>query len=186
MKIEPLKLEGSFAVTLAPIGDERGYFMRTYDESIFRDNGLQTEWVQENQSLSTTLYTIRGLHFQRAPHSETKFIRTLTGAILDVFVDLRLGSPTYGQWDSIELTEENKKAVYVPKGFAHAFCSLTEVVVVHYKVDNVYAPDSEGGLRWNDPDVGIKWPTDLPNLSEKDKASSLLYDLKPIDLTAGP
>lgn len=185
MNIEPLKLEGSYAVTLAPIGDDRGYFMRTYDKSIFSDAGLQTEWTQENQSLSTTQYTIRGLHFQRAPHAETKFIRALTGGILDVFVDLRKGSPTYGEWDSVELTEENKKAAYVPKGFAHAFCSLTDVVVVHYKVDNAYAPDAEGGLRWNDADVGIKWPTDVPNLSGKDEVSSLLKDLEPIDLTVG-
>jgi dTDP-4-dehydrorhamnose 3,5-epimerase len=182
LKIEPLKLPGSHAITLEPIGDSRGYFMRTYDRSLFADAGLQTEWIQENQSMSTVRHTIRGLHFQRSPHSETKFIRVLIGAILDVFVDLRKGSPTYGEWDSIELTDENHRAAYVPRGFGHAFCSLSDTVVVSYKVDSAYTPDAEGGLRWNDPDVGIEWPTNRPVLSEKDRISSLLADLEPIDL----
>ncbi len=101
-----------------------------------------------------------------------------------MFVDLRDGSPTYGQWDSIVLSEENNKAAYVPKGFAHAFCTLADIVVVHYKVDSAYAPEAEGGLRWNDPDVGIVWPTEAPVLSDKDRDSSLLIDLEPIILEA--
>jgi dTDP-4-dehydrorhamnose 3,5-epimerase len=177
MDIQPLKLCGSYVITLAPIGDARGYFVRTYDENIFRAQGLQTQWVQENQSLTLAKYTIRGLHFQAPPHSETKFIRVLEGAVLDVFIDLREDSPTYGQWDSVELSVENQRAAYVPKGFAHAFCTLTERALVAYKVDSAYAPDSEGSVRWNDPTVNISWPTDSPNLSDKDAKAGLFSEL---------
>lgn len=134
--------------------------------------------------MSTTLHTLRGLHFQRPPHAETKLVRVLQGAILDVFVDLRENSPTYGEWDSIELSEGNNKAAYVPKGFAHGFCSLTEVVIVTYKVDSAYTPQAEGGLRWNDPNVGIQWPTDVPVMSDRDRTSTLLANLDPIRKTA--
>jgi dTDP-4-dehydrorhamnose 3,5-epimerase len=169
MQIRPLKLEGAFEISLVPRSDERGYFMRAYDEEIFHENGLQTQWVQENQSRSLKKHTIRGLHFQKPPHSETKLIRVLRGAILDVFVDLRKNSKSYGQWVSLELSADNQKIAYIPKGFAHAFCSLTDDVVVLYKVDNAYAPGFEGGLIWNDKDLNIQWPTDKPVLSEKDR-----------------
>ncbi|NQW15915.1 MAG: dTDP-4-dehydrorhamnose 3,5-epimerase [Chloroflexi bacterium] len=182
LNIEPQKLNGCYVITPAPIGDSRGYFMRTYDEAIFRDHGLQTSWVQDNQSLSTVVHTVRGLHFQRPPSAETKLVRVIVGSILDVFVDLRNGSPTYGEWDSIELSQENNKTAYIPKGFAHGFCTLTSTVIVAYKVDRPYEPSDEGVLRWNDPDVGIKWPTEAPLISDRDKAAPVLRDLKPIDL----
>lgn len=168
MKIEKLKLKGTYEITLAPIYDKRGYFMRAYDKKIFEEHNLINEWVQENQSLSTNNGIIRGLHFQKPPYSETKFIRVIQGSILDVFVDLRRSSPTYGKWDSIKLSSENQKAVYIPKGFAHGFCTLESPALVFYKVDSLYTPESEDGLRWNDEKLNISWPAENPIVSEKD------------------
>lgn len=168
--MKPLRLEGTYEVLLAPRHDDRGYFMRVFDEAMFHNHGLKTLWVQENQSRSVRKNTVRGLHFQRPPHSETKLVRVVNGSILDVFVDLREDSETYGQWESIKLSEENQKMVYIPKGFAHGFCTLTADTVVLYKVDSNYAPDFEGGLRWNDMTLNIRWPTSEPYLSERDKA----------------
>ncbi|ELR98321.1 dTDP-4-dehydrorhamnose 3,5-epimerase [Gloeocapsa sp. PCC 73106] len=168
MKINSLKLSGTYEISLEPRQDSRGYFMRTYDDNIFNQYQLVTNWVQENQSLSLKQGIIRGLHFQRPPHAETKLIRVLRGAILDVFVDLRRTSSTYGQWDSLELSEDNHKLVYIPKGFAHGFCTLSDQTLVSYKVDSCYQPDSEGGLLWNDPGLNIVWSVKIPQLSEKD------------------
>ncbi len=170
MEIKPLKLAGAYEITLAPRFDERGYFLRVFDEKLFREHGLTTAWVQENQSRSTRKHLIRGLHFQAPPHAETKLVRVVVGAILDVFVDIRRSSPTYGQWASIELTADNFKMAYIPKGCAHAFCTLSDEAVVQYKVDACYAPGAEGGLRWNDPAFNIPWPTREPLLSAKDQA----------------
>jgi dTDP-4-dehydrorhamnose 3,5-epimerase len=135
---------------LEPHVDGRGFFMRTYDKEIFQQHGIERVWVQENHSRSEIKGIIRGFHFQLPPHSETKLVRALKGAVLDVFVDLRKGSPTFGQWDSIELSEANKKMVFIPRGFAHAFCTLTDICEVTYKVDNSYAPDYEGEKRIQD------------------------------------
>jgi dTDP-4-dehydrorhamnose 3,5-epimerase len=168
LEIKPLKLDGTYEITLQRLGDARGYFMQTYSKQQFTEYGLQTDWVQENQSLSTRLHTLRGLHFQAPPFAQTKLVRVVCGEILDVFVDLRKDSPSYGKWDAVNLSEENCKAVYIPRGFAHGFCTLTESVIVQYKVDNFYSRESEGGIRWNDPDIGIDWKTDDPMLSEKD------------------
>ncbi len=142
--------------------------MRTYDQEIFREHVLTTSWVQENQSLSTRKGLIRGLHFQRPPHAETKLVRVAVGAVLDVLVDLRRDSETYGRWEAIELSAENQKAVYIPKGFAHGFCTLTEHTLVLYKVDAFYAPEFEDGLIWNDETLSIQWPVDEPHISDKD------------------
>ena len=168
MEIKPLKLKGAFEITFNRIGDSRGYFMETYSQKLFAEHGLQTDWIQENQSLSSRLHTIRGLHFQAPPFAQAKLIRVVRGEILDVFVDLRKDSASYGQWDSINLSEENCKSVFIPRGFAHGFCTLTESVIVQYKVDNFYSRESEGGIRWNDPDIGINWSVNEPILSEKD------------------
>jgi dTDP-4-dehydrorhamnose 3,5-epimerase len=168
MEIRELKLKGLYEIQLTPACDERGYFMRTYDDTTFRDRGLSTAWVQENQSLSIRRGTVRGLHFQHPPHTDTKLVRVAVGAVFDVCVDLRKGSTTYGQWDSVELTAENLKCVYIPKGFAHGFCTLTERTVVLYKVDSCYAPDHQGGLRWNDETLAIPWPVEAPTLSARD------------------
>lgn len=142
--------------------------MESYSRKIFAEHGLQTDWVQENQSLSAKPQTIRGLHFQVPPFAQTKLLRVVRGEILDVFVDLRKSSPSFGQWDSIVLSEEKCNSVYIPRGFAHGFCTLTENVIVQYKVDNFYAPECERGLRWNDPDVGINWQAADAVLSKRD------------------
>lgn len=183
MRITPLKLAGTFEVRFEPKGDHRGYFMRLYDRKLFAEHGLTTDWAQENQSLSTRKGTIRGLHYQLPPHAETKLVRSLLGTIWDVFVDLRAGSPTFGQWDAVELSPENYNAVYIPRGFAHGFCTLTDTCVITYKVDNFYAPDHESGVRWNDPDVGIEWPLDgEPVTSDRDQLQPWLKDTRPVEL----
>lgn len=169
MEIKERKLKGVFEILLAPHIDNRGFFMRTYDEEYFIKNGLERKWVQENHSRSGEKEIIRGLHFQMPPFTETKLVRCIYGRVLDVFVDLRKGSETFGQWDSIELSAENKNMIFIPRGFAHGYCTLTEESEVLYKVDNWYTPGAERGLIWNDPDLGIKWPVSMPILSEKDK-----------------
>jgi len=169
VEIMQLRLSGTYQIALAPHYDERGYFMRVWDEQMSRRHGLTSAWVQENQSLSRRKGIIRGLHFQKPPHTETKLVRVAAGAILDVFVDLRKGSETYGQWDSLELSADNHRMVYIPRGFAHGLCTLTEEAVVLYKVDAYYAPESEGGLRWNDEVLRINWPTNDPLVSDKDR-----------------
>ena len=142
--------------------------MRVYDDKIFEEYGIHRNWVQENHSLSIEKGVIRGMHFQFPPHSETKLVRVISGKIYDVFIDLRKGSPTFGKWDSITLSAENKRMIYIPKGFAHGFCTLTKNTEIIYQMDNYYAPDNEGIIRWNDPDLGIDWPVNDPILSERD------------------
>jgi len=154
---------------LKPIVDERGFFMRTFDDKLLQEYGITNTWVQENHSKSDKKGIIRGLHFQLPPYAETKMIRCIKGGILDVFVDLRLNSQTLGQWDSIELTEDNKKMVLIPRGFAHGFCTLTKVSEIVYKVDNYYSKDHENGIVWNDKTINIQWPDIIPILSEKDR-----------------
>ncbi|WP_430974443.1 dTDP-4-dehydrorhamnose 3,5-epimerase [Sunxiuqinia rutila] len=168
MKITERKLKGVYEIQLQPHLDPRGFFMRIFDEKILEEAGLGRHWVQENHSRSERAGIIRGLHIQMPPYSETKMLRCIHGSIIDYFVDLRKGSPTYGQWDSIELSAENKKMIFIPRGFAHAFCTLSEISEVTYKVDNPYVPESERAIIWNDPTLNIEWPTDNPQLSDKD------------------
>lgn len=168
MLIKGGKLKGVFEINLEPHEDRRGFFMRVYDDAIFKQYGIHRNWVQENHSLSTEKGTIRGLHFQFPPHAETKLVRAVSGEIYMAFVDLRKGLSTFGQWDSIILSEGNKKMLYIPKGFALGMCTLTDNCTLLYKMDNYYAPESEGTIRWDDPDIGIDWPVDNPILSEKD------------------
>ncbi len=174
MKIFERNIKGVYEIQLSPIGDHRGFFMRTFDMNEFNKYGLNNIWVQENHSRSTQKGIIRGLHFQLPPFAETKLVRCITGAVRDVFVDLRKDSPTFGQWDSIELSAENKKVIFIPRGFAHGFCTLTEESEVFYKVDNFYSKENERGLLWNDPEIGIDWPVNDPVLSEKDKKNMTL------------
>ena len=169
MEIEERKLKGVFEIILHPHKDDRGFFMRTYDETFFKECGIERYWVQENHSRSEKKGIIRGLHFQFPPFAETKLIRCTVGAILDVFLDLRVGSSTFGKWGAINLSAENKKMIYIPRGFAHGFCTLTDVSEVQYKVDNYYAKEHEAGIAWDDPDLCINWPVCDPILSDKDK-----------------
>lgn len=174
MEIKERELKGVFEIQLKPILDSRGFFMRAYDLNEMDKFGLHKIWAQENHSRSEEKGIIRGLHFQLPPFTETKLVRCLKGAILDVLVDLRKESPTFGQWDSIELSEENKKLIYIPRGFAHGFCTLTGISEVYYKVDNYYSKESERGLIWNDKDIQIQWSTNNPILSEKDEKNMTL------------
>ena len=170
MQFHALPFEGVFEIVLAPSVDERGYFCRTHDVQIFRERGLVADWVQENEAWSKHPFTIRGLHFQRPPFAETKLIRVVRGAVWDVFVDLRKSSTTFGKWGAAELSSENGKMLYLPKGFAHGYCTLTADVKMLYRVDALHAPEQEGGLRWDDRDLGIQWPKGEPIISAKDRS----------------
>lgn len=182
MKFEALSIPGVWEITLAPRGDARGYFMRTYDEMLFAEHGLARKWVQENQSLSTETGTVRGLHFQRGEHAETKLVRALVGRLLDVIVDVRAGSPTFGQHLAVELSAEKQNALFVPRGFAHGFCVIKAPVLMAYKVDNYYSPSAEGGLLWNDPALKIDWPVNEAITSEKDALWPGIADLEPVEV----
>ena len=149
-------IEGLCVITPAVHGDARGYFMETYSQRDMEENGLNYTFVQDNQS-SSTKGVLRGLHFQ-INFPQTKLVRVIKGAVFDVAVDLREGSPTYGKHFGVELTEENKKQFLIPQGFAHGFLVLSDMAEFCYKVDDFYHPNDEGGLAWNDPDIGIKWP----------------------------
>jgi dTDP-4-dehydrorhamnose 3,5-epimerase len=151
-------------------GDERGYFMETYNENEFKEAGLDLNFVQDNQSKSTK-GVIRGLHFQKNS-PQGKLVRVIKGEVFDVAVDLRNDSPTYGKWEGVKLSEDNKKQFYVPEGFAHGFLVLSDEAEFTYKCTNFYDAEDEGGILWNDPDIGIDWPIKNINdvvLSEKDK-----------------
>jgi dTDP-4-dehydrorhamnose 3,5-epimerase len=157
-------------------GDDRGWFMEVYKSSDFAKNGMPTGWAQDNHSRSTAKHIIRGLHFQNEPSAMGKLVRCTRGAIFDVAVDIRRGSPTYGQWVSAELTEENRHMLWVPPGFAHGFCTLTEVTEAIYKCSAEYSQAHDRAIAWNDPDLGVQWPTPRPILSAKDSSAPRLRD----------
>ncbi|TMJ01495.1 MAG: dTDP-4-dehydrorhamnose 3,5-epimerase [Alphaproteobacteria bacterium] len=158
MEIRKLALTGIAVVRPRRFMDARGYFVETYNEKAFREVGITATFVQDNQSYSAKRGTIRGLHFQLPPTSQAKLVRVLQGSVYDVAVDLRAGSPTYGQWIGETLTADGGEQLFVPRGFAHAFCTLAPDTLVAYKVDDFYAPASESGLIWNDPLLAIEWP----------------------------
>jgi len=176
--IKEREIKGVFEIQLEPHEDKRGFFMRVYDDKIFGEYGIHRNWVQENHSLSIEKGVIRGMHFQFPPHSETKLVRVISGKLYDVFIDLRKGSRTFGKWDSITLSAENKKMIYIPRGFAHGFCTLTKNTEILYQMDNYYAPDNAGIIRWNDPDLGIDWPVNDPILSERDSKAQNFIEFK--------
>ena len=157
--------------------DGRGYFAETYSEEHYRRFGIDASFVQDNESMST-YGVMRGLHYQRMPYTQSKLVRCVKGAVLDVAVDIRKGSPTYGQHVSVELSGENQRQFFIPKGFAHGFVVLTDEVIFQYKCDNFYAPQHEGAIAWDDPDLGIDWkvPADKIILSAKDTCHPRLKD----------
>lgn len=167
-----MEIPGVVVIEPQKFADARGFFMETYSAPAFRELGIDGVFVQDNQSLSRRRGTIRGLHFQIAPHAQAKLVRALRGAIFDVAVDLRRGSPTYGKWCATTLTASRGEQLFIPRGFAHGFCTLEPEVEVAYKVDDVYAPDCDRGLVWNDPTLAIDWPfpPDEIVVSEKDAA----------------
>jgi dTDP-4-dehydrorhamnose 3,5-epimerase len=180
MIVKEQEIPGVFEFTLIPNIDNRGFFMRTYDSELFDNIGIGMKWVQENHSRSDRKGIIRGLHFQIEPFSETKLIRCIRGAIFDIAVDIRTKSSTFGKWVGLELSEQNRKMLYIPRGFAHGYCTLTEICEVVYKVDNFYSPKHERGIIWNDRDLAISWPITNPILSEKDSKNMNLAEYKNI------
>jgi dTDP-4-dehydrorhamnose 3,5-epimerase len=162
-----MSIEGVYLVAPKVFEDERGFFMETYAKSVFESAGIKGEVVQQNHSRSLR-GVLRGLHFQREPYAQAKLVRCSRGEVFDVAVDIRKGSDTFGRWVSSSLTDSNRNMLYVPRGFAHGFLTLSDVAEVQYSVDNAYAPDYEGGVIWNDPDLKIHWPTANPILSKKD------------------
>ena len=155
--------------------DERGYFFECYNKQRFLEQGLDMDFVQDNESQSMR-GVLRGLHFQKPPFAQGKLVRVIKGSVMDVAVDLRKDSPTYGQWESVKLTGDNKLMFWIPEGFAHGFVCLEDHTVFTYKCSNVYHKASEGSLRWDDPDIGILWNIDHPILSEKDKIAPFFKD----------
>ena len=170
------ELEGVCIIEPKVFGDYRGYFMETYSTKVFHELGIDTVLVQDNQSYTKEKGTIRGIHFQNGPMAQAKLVRVVRGAVLDVAVDLRKGSPTYMKWVGVELSAENKKMFYIPRGFGHGFVTLTDDVEFVYKVDNLYSKECDRGIRFNDPEIGVEWGVDNPILSEKDKTSPYLKD----------
>ena len=158
-------------------GDQRGYFMETYNRQAFADIGITAEFVQDNQSYTASRGVLRGIHFQNAPMAQAKLVRVTRGAVLDVAVDLRKGSPTYRQWVTVELSAENKRMLFIPRGFGHGFVTLTDDVEFCYKVDNLYSKECDRGIRYNDPAIGVDWgEVNESLLSAKDTTSPLLDD----------
>ncbi|HWR68364.1 MAG TPA: dTDP-4-dehydrorhamnose 3,5-epimerase [Desulfomonilia bacterium] len=177
MKLIETSLPGALIVESTLHRDGRGSFLEIFNTRAFVERGLHVEFVQDNCSHSREKGVLRGLHFQREPYAQSKLVWTLTGSVYDVIVDLRRDSLAYLKWEAFTLSAESPRMLFVPKGFAHGFCTLEEDTRVFYKVDAPYAPQSEGGLRWDDPDLAIPWPEDSPLLSEKDSRLPLLKDL---------
>ncbi|MBR2178808.1 MAG: dTDP-4-dehydrorhamnose 3,5-epimerase [Selenomonadaceae bacterium] len=176
MKVTETKLKGVYLIEPKVFGDERGWFMESWSKQKFESAGLNVEFVQDNHSFSADKGTLRGLHYQIEPMAQAKLIRCTKGAIFDVAVDIRKGSPNYTKWVGVELNAENKKQLFIPHGFAHGFLTLTDDVEVQYKADNFYAPHYDGNIRWDDPDIDIDWPFDPTVLSDKDREAPLLKE----------
>lgn len=177
MEVIKTELEGVVIIEPRLFSDDRGYFYESFSDREFTEKVCKTVFVQDNQSKSS-YGVLRGLHFQKAPHAQSKLVRVVKGKVLDVAVDIRKGSPTYGKHVAVELTEENHRQLFIPRGFAHGFVVLSEEVIFQYKCDNFYSKESEGALMWNDPELGIDWGFSQSEaiLSDKDTKNSLLKD----------
>ena len=177
MNIIKTPIEGLLVIEPQVFKDARGYFVETYNEKRYHDAGIDAQFVQDNQSCSS-YGVVRGLHFQRPPYSQAKLVCCTVGRVLDVAVDLRKSSPTYGQWFGVELSEDNKRQFFIPRGFAHGFSVLSNQAIFTYKCDNLYHPEADGGILLNDPDLAIDWqiPEDLRIISDKDTKHPLLKD----------
>jgi dTDP-4-dehydrorhamnose 3,5-epimerase len=176
MNFIPTKLADAYLIELKTFADERGWFARTFCKKEFEQIGHHKEWVQINHSMSRDRGTIRGMHFQYPPHNEAKLVRCISGKVFDVMVDIRRGSPTFLQWTAAELSAENRRMLYIPEGFAHGFQTLTDDVELIYHHSAYYAPEAEGGLRFDDPAIGIEWPLPPGNISVKDQNRVFLTD----------
>ena len=176
MEFSRFDIGGPVLITPNVFEDDRGLFFESYNERVFMEQGISIRFVQDNRSKSAK-HVLRGIHFQRGPHAQDKLVSVMRGKVLDVAVDLREGSPTYRQYVSVHLSESNKQMLFIPKGFGHAFLALSEIVEFEYKVSDFYDPDADGGIRWNDPDIGIEWGLSDPLLSPKDMTLPLLRDI---------
>jgi dTDP-4-dehydrorhamnose 3,5-epimerase len=175
MEIVKTKIPDLYIIKPQVFEDNRGYFFESYNKNIFLQNGIDQNFVQDNESKSSK-GVLRGLHFQKTPFAQGKLVRVMQGAVLDVAVDLRKASPTYGEWVAVELNHANKWMYWIPPGFAHGFVTLEDSTVFFYKCTNVYNKESEGSILWNDPDLNIDWKVTNPILSEKDMNSPLFKD----------
>jgi len=175
-KFEKLMIPEVILVKPDCFGDSRGFFMETFKRSLFAENGILEDFVQDNYSRSIK-NVLRGLHFQKSPYAQGKLVKVLKGEIFDVAVDIRKDSETFGQWVGEILDDKEHKMLYIPPGFAHGFCVLSESVDFTYKVTAEYSPENDRGFLWNDPEIGIKWPIDQPILSNKDQKQPLLKDV---------
>ena len=176
MKITETALQGVFVIEPQVFGDARGWFMESWSQKKLAEAGIQAAFVQDNQSFSATKGTLRGLHYQLNPMCQAKLLRCTRGEIFDVAVDIRQGSPQYAQWTGVKLSAENKKQLFIPRGFAHGFITLTDDVEVQYKADNYYAPECDGNIRWDDPAIGVQWGLEPVILSDKDRIAPLLAE----------
>ncbi len=177
MNVIKTDIEGVLVLEPKVFNDARGYFFESYNERDFNANVGNVNFIQDNESRSQ-YGVLRGLHFQKGEHSQAKLVRVVRGRVYDVAVDLRKSSPTFGKYVGVELTEDNHRQFFIPRGFAHGFAVMSDIAVFQYKCDNLYAPESEGAIMWNDPDLGIKWPVEADRiiLSEKDKHHPFLKD----------
>ncbi|MGH7964653.1 MAG: dTDP-4-dehydrorhamnose 3,5-epimerase [Candidatus Binatia bacterium] len=175
MKVVETRLPGVLIIEPRVFDDTRGFFLETWNQARYSALGFSAHFVQDNLSCSTH-GTLRGLHFQH-PHSQGKLVYVLQGEVFDVVVDIRVGSPTFGRWVSMVLSGENKRQLYIPEGFAHGFCVTSEQALLAYKCTALYSPQAEGGILWNDPDLGIDWPIGTPILSEKDRHYPCLREI---------
>jgi dTDP-4-dehydrorhamnose 3,5-epimerase len=175
MEVIKTKIEGLLIINPKVFGDVRGYFFESYNDSVFKEHGIDVEFIQDNQSLSNS-GVLRGLHFQAPPYDQGKLVRVITGAVLDVAVDIRKNSTTYGEHIAIELSEDNKTMFYIPPGFAHGFLTLKDSTIFSYKCTNLYNKASEGTVLWNDSDLNINWNISNPVLSEKDLVGTIFKD----------
>ena len=183
MKVISTEIEEVKIIEPAVFGDHRGYFFESYSQKEFEEKVCKTTFVQDNESKSK-YGVLRGLHFQKEPYAQAKLVRVVQGSVLDVAVDIRKGSPTFGKHVAVELNDENKRQMFIPRGFAHGFVVLSKTVVFQYKCDNYYAPEAEAGIAWDDPVLGIDWKVPIENilLSEKDKKNPLLDKLETLFL----
>ena len=179
MNVIETKIPGVVIIEPRLFPDARGYFFESFSKREFEEKVGKIDFVQDNESKSS-YGVLRGLHFQKPPYAQSKLVRVVKGAVLDVAVDIRKGSPTYGQHVAVELTEDNHRQFFIPRGFAHGFAVLTDEVIFQYKCDNFYAPASEGAIAWDDPDLGIDWrvPAEKVILSEKDKKHPRLKEME--------
>ncbi len=177
MQFIETSIPGLLIVKPQVFADDRGYFFESFSEQKFKGAGINFHFVQDNESKSQK-GVLRGLHFQNPPHAQGKLVRVIKGAVLDVAVDIRKGSPTYGKYEMVELTGNNKTLLWIPPGFAHGFVTLEDDTVFFYKCTNSYNKESEGSIRWDDPDLNIQWNITNPILSEKDKVSPLFKDFE--------